>query len=293
MLDFAKGVIGICQLKGGVGASTMAAALASCWARHGLSVALVDLDDVNPQLSDWARVDTSCRKVTSEFLQMGEVPAQRLTEILFAVEGYNGKLFAVGQPNSYHESFHFKAKVIEGAASASEFIHSLVGQLSAQFDVVVLDLGRSWGLATFAALPLCQHVVLVTDDDPVSVDRSLEVLQRLKRESDEPSEFDFSRWSILLNGYTGRLISPQDIQSEVKRAGFLPANATLFVVPFSERGREWGSPGRSFYDCAEASVQDRLRGIASELMYFRYEPKQRGGAKFLKKWRPDTAARPQ
>lgn len=291
MLDFAKGVVGVCQLKGGVGASTMAAALASCWARNGLSVALVDLDDLNPQITEWAHVSASCRKASSEFLRRGSVPANRLSELLFPIDSYNGKLVVVGQPPAYNESFHFKANVIPGAPSSSDYMYSLLALLSAQFDVVVLDLARSWGMATFSTLPLCQHVVLVCDDDPVTVDRSLESLQRLKCESDDPAEFDFSRWSLLLNGYTGRLLSPQDVSSEVKTAGFLPKDANLFVIPFSERGRQWGAPGRSFYDCTEPPVQERLREIASTLVHFRYNAKRSRTPKFLRKWRSAAVVR--
>lgn len=285
MLDFAKGVVGVCQLKGGVGATTMAAAMASCWARHGLRVALVDVDDLNPQLTEWANASSACRKVASECLRRGSVPADRLKELLFPIEGYDGKLVIAPQPNNYNESFHFKANVIAGAASSSDYMYSLLALLSAQFDVVVIDLARSWGIATFSTLPLCQHVLLVCDDDPVTVERSLECLQRLKKESEDPGEFDFSRWSLLLNGYTGRLISPQELDKEIKNAGFLPNDAHLYVIPFSERGRRWGPAGRTFYDCAEPAVQERLREITSALIHFRYEAKRGLAPKFLRKWR--------
>ena len=46
-----RGVIGVTHFKGGVGATTVTAAFASCWARHGLNVCAIDFDDVNPQLS--------------------------------------------------------------------------------------------------------------------------------------------------------------------------------------------------------------------------------------------------
>jgi cellulose biosynthesis protein BcsQ len=268
MLDFAKGVVGICQLKGGVGASTLAASLAGCWARNGLKVTLVDLDDVNPHITEWAKVGPACRNATYEFLRSGEIKTENVEMLLSPVEGFDGKLSVVGQPCAYHESFHFKARVLRGAPTANEFMTSLLPLLAAQSDVVVLDFGRSWGMATFSALPFCQHVVLVTDDDPVSIDRSLDSLQRIKEDSDDPAEFDFSRWSILLNGYTKRLVTAEHVADEVKKTGLVPADAHLFVVPFSLRGRQWGALGRTFYDCAEPKVQQRLSEIASALIRF-------------------------
>jgi len=49
-----RGVITLLQFKGGVGTTTLAAALGACWARHDLKTVLVDLDDVSAHLSSWA-----------------------------------------------------------------------------------------------------------------------------------------------------------------------------------------------------------------------------------------------
>ena len=281
-----RGVIGVTQFKGGVGVTTLVAGLASCWARHGLSVVAIDFDDVNPQLTEWGRVGVAQRTVTGEFLRIGEVPQSRMNEILNPVEGYEGRLVVVGQPERYNEGFHFKADVLEGAPSASEFVTSLINMLRPEFDAVIIDLGRGWGVSTFAALPLCQQVLLVTDDDGMSVRRTLDGLQRLKRETDDPDELDLSRWSLALNAYTGRLLSPRDLASEIKEMDLFPAESTLFTVPFSETGRQWGGPGQSFYDLAEQSAKDALRRVAYSLVPFRFESNSGDSmpAKLIRKW---------
>lgn len=279
-----RGVIGFAQLKGGVGTTSLAVAFGSCWARYGLTVAMVDLDDINPQITNWARVGLPQRTVTSELLRQGEVPGTRLNEMLHPVEGYEGRLVVVGQPEKYNESFHFKADILEGAPSSAEFIASLIASLKAEFDVVIIDLAKSWGVASFTALPLCQQVMIVTDDDGMSVRCTLDNLARLKKESDDPDEFDLARWSILLNAYTGSLISPKDLAKEIREADLLPAESNLYSIPFSEKGRQWGAPGQSLYDLAEDNVKSTIRKVAYNLVPFRYESEAPLVGKLLKKW---------
>jgi len=263
------GVISIVQLKGGVGASTLACALSACWARHDLSVALVDLDDVNPQLTDWARVSPAKRQTMQELMLQGDVPKHRINELVSPVEGFNGKLVAVGQPEHYSEGFHFKADVLEDAPSIGVLISSLVATLRQEFDLVVIDCGRSWGISTFASLPLSQHVVLVTDDDGLSLRRTLDNLRRIYRDSDDAAEFDFRKWSVVLNAYTGRLLSPGDVNDEIEQMELFPESTDLFAVPFSNEGRLWGAPGETFYDLADAGTRKVLTDLAFALIPFR------------------------
>ncbi len=266
-----RGIIAVAQLKGGVGTSSLAAALASCWARHHLSVALLDFDDINPQITDWGRVGTSQRKAVSDFLRAGEVPKHRINECLNPVEGYDGRLVVVPQPERYQESFHFKADVIEGAPSSALYVQSLLQGLREEFDVIVIDLGRSWGIASFATLAHCQQVLLVTDDDGMSVRRTLDNLQRLADESGDSEEFDLQRWNLVLNAHSGRLLSAKDLSVEIQELDLFPESSVLYTVPFSERGRQWGAPGTSLYDLAEPHIKDGIKKIAFNLVPFKME----------------------
>lgn len=279
-----RGIIGVCQIKGGVGTTTLCAALAACWAKHGLSTAAVDFDDVSPQLTAWGRVGVAQRGVTSELLHNGEVPASRINELVNPVEGFEGRLVVVGQPDAYNESFHFKANVLEGAPSAGDFVRSLVENFKNEFDVIIFDLARSWGVGTFSALPLCTHVLLVTDDDGMSVRRTLDGLARLKRESDDDQEFNLSKWSLILNSYTGRLISPKDVVAEIQEMELFPPESNLWTVPFSESGRQWGAPGQSMYELCDQRTRDELRKIAHSLVPFRFEREPGLHSKLLKRW---------
>lgn len=263
-------VIGVAQLKGGVGATTVATSLGSCWARHGLSAALLDFDDVNPQVTAWARVGSQRREVVAEFLRRGQVPIERINEIVSPIEGYDGKLIAIGQPILYNEGFHYKADVLENSPSSGGFVTSMLQAVRGDFDATIIDLGRSWGVSTFSVLPHCSTVLFVTDDDGMSVRQSLDNLQRLRAESGNSNEFDFSRWNVVLNAYTGRLIDPGTLANEISSMNLLPPEANLYTIPFSERGRQWGAPGQSLFDLAEDSCKQSILRMASNLCPFDY-----------------------
>lgn len=274
-------VIGVCQLKGGVGASTIAAALGGCWVRHGLSVALVDLDDVNPHLTQWARATPRQRTMSSHCLRHGEVEPTRLNELVAPVFGFDGRFVVVPQPELYNDSFHFKANVIDDAPAATEFITSSLAALGREFNVVVFDLGRSWGIATLAALRRCSHVVLIVDDDFISLERSLANLTRLRSESGDLREFDLQRWSVILNGNTGRNLTTSEAAATIARAKLFPPDANLYAVPFSAAAQRWSQGGSTFYEMTDQRTRDILRKIACNLVPFRYDAVEKKGGKLF------------
>lgn len=264
-------VIGVCHLKGGVGASTLSAALGACWARHGRSIALIDLDDVNPHLTEWAGATPHQRAYSAHCLRRGDIDPARLNELLAPIDGFNGTFVVVPQPAAYHDAFHSKADVIADAPSASAFITATVDLCSREFDIVVFDLGRSWGVGTFAALRRCTHVALVVDDDHVSLDRTLANLIRLRTHSDDPDEFNFERWSIILNGYTGRNISADEVATLVTRTGLFPTDANLYTVPYAKSAERWSGGRSSLYELCDQRTREVVRRIACNIVTFPYE----------------------
>jgi cellulose biosynthesis protein BcsQ len=267
--DGTHGLITVAQLKGGVGGSSIACALAAVWARHGLSVALVDLDDVNPQVTSWGRVPTAKRKIVSDFLQGGEVPPFRVSELLHPLDAYSRRLSVVGQPERYQESFHFKADVLDSIPSSAEFIASLVQSLRDEFDVIVVDSGRSWGIATFALLPESQKVVLVTDDRSMSLQSTIENLTRLYRESDDGDEFDFVRWRVVMNSFAGNSLSPKKVLAELEALDMFPRSTGLSVIPRSREGREWALTERTLFELGDPETRDALIELAFSLVPFK------------------------
>jgi cellulose biosynthesis protein BcsQ len=262
----ARCIVGLAQCKGGVGTTTMTAALGSCIARAGYTVALVDLDDVSAHLTEWGRVGTTQRILVSELLRAGEFNTERLRDLVTPIDGFDGRLVVVGQPFSYSEAFHLKSYVLEGAPTASVFINSLLSLLSTEYEVVLIDLGRSWGIATFATLPWCEKVALVIDDDGLSVRRSIDTLSRFKQESGDPEEFNLAKWSVVLNRWSGKRLTVPDVEDALNAAEIFPRRPRVFTVNFTEFGRQWGAPGQSLYEGSPAQVRQQIETLCEALI---------------------------
>ena len=268
-----QGVVAVAQLKGGVGATSLAASLATCWAEHQRSVALIDLDDVNPQLTAWAKPGLSQYRTARELLEAGQVSSNRIRELAVTPERFEGRLGILGQPEFYHEGFHFKADVLESAPSSSVYVQSLIPALQEIYDVVVIDMGRSWGISAFALLPLCQQVLLVVDEDRTTVDRTLSVLQRFYRESDDPEEFDFSKWRLMVNAYGGDAYPVEEMIEAVRSAELSPEPMPVQTLLYSATGGDWFRTKDerglvSLYDLAEEEVRSVIADLAYSLVPF-------------------------
>ena len=239
------------------------------------SVSLVDLDDVSPLISDWSLASAQKRRAVSELLLEGEVPQNRVTEILSLVPGKE-RLFVVPQPIAYGESFHFKADVIEGAPSSAEFIPSMIGALENENDLVVLDLGNSWGISTFSALPLCKSILFIFDEDKTSMKRSFETLRRFYRESDDPAEFDFSKWSFVKNGSTNTLVSMEQAAEFLARSELRQDQFEMSEISFSLSARDWyltaeSDNPQSLYSLAEDKIRSEILALAQSIFPFQVE----------------------
>ena len=277
-----RGVVTLVQFKGGVGATTLAAGLAACWARHDVTTAIVDLDDLNPHLTDWSRVGIAPRKLAADFLRAGVVPQHRLNELAAPVAEYNGRLFIVPQPENYSEGFHFKADVLDNAPSSAEYLRSLISALQEEYEAVIIDAGRSWGVAGFAALPLSQHVILVVDSNWTTLRRSLDNFARLCRESDDTAEFDLTRWSVVLNGYADKQLSPHEVSQELEELDLFPETIDLFTIPFSQQGQHWGNAGETLYELADPRVKSIVEEIAFHCIPFRRQHETSEGVLYRK-----------
>lgn len=258
-----RGVVAMLQFKGGVGATTLASSLGACWVEHGLSAVMIDLDDVTQALSSWAKIEGSHREASALALRRGTFPGSLMTEMIAPVDGYEGKLCCVGLPELYYEAFHIKSNAIEEAPPASVFLNSLINALKKEFDSIIIDLGRSWGVSTFAALQAADRIVLAVDDDGITIQNTFQALQRMLISCEGNDELQLEKWSIVLNAYTGMLETPNSLQEYVRRLDLLPLNLRFFTVPYSKRGRIW-SGRRTLYDLAEKPVRDAIE----ELAYF-------------------------
>jgi MinD-like ATPase involved in chromosome partitioning or flagellar assembly len=266
-----QGLFSFIQLKGGVGSSTLVTSFASSWAYHGYSVAILDLDDINPTITRWSQVKPEARHLMGEFIKAGKIPENRLAEICTAVAGYEGSLTVIGQPLLYRESFHLKAEILENAPSAVEFIEESLPHLLKAGDILLVDTGRSWGVSTFKFLSASEKIILVIDDDSSSMIATAENLHRLFRESDDTSEFQFAKWSIIINASGEGNLQEAEVRRRFEEIDLAFEGMPIFFIPSSEKGRNWTlSPAKTLYDLTTTEVREGFDQVASKLLPFHH-----------------------
>jgi cellulose biosynthesis protein BcsQ len=269
-----RGIVGLVHFKGGVGCSSLAIALGACWARHGMQVALVDFDDVTPHVTSWSQAEAPHRSAVSEFIRLGEVPVGRLNEALYPIEGYQNQFCVVPQPEQYGDGFHFKSNAIAGAPNIRLYIESLFQELQREFDVVVVDIGRSWGIATFVCLALCQRVLLVSDDNSRAMFQTFQSCDRIIRESNNDTLLGIKNWNVVINSFTGLSVLPKEFKNNMDRLDIFSPSTNLYVIPYSKTGRFWGSPGQTLYELSDERTKSKIEDVAFSCASFTRQAKK-------------------
>jgi cellulose biosynthesis protein BcsQ len=259
-------VIGVTQCKGGVGATTVATSLGVSLARSGKSVVLIDLDDLSPQLTMWARVPVTHRVAVGRLIRSGGLDVGALRDFIFPVPGFDSRLVVVGQPALYGEGFHLRAPVIEGAPNPADFISQLLTVLSQEYEVVLIDMSKSWGISSFAALRWCDRVLSVMNDDGLAVHMTCAVLKRMSSESGDLEEFNFSKWSGVLNMQSGNRLTESDVVQAFQEYEIVGEPLRCHAISHCDGGRLWGKQGESLYDLATPRVRTQVERLAGWLL---------------------------
>lgn len=266
-------VLTVAHSKGGVGASSFAVSCADAISRFGKSVVLVDLALASPDITRWASYDLLQQSALKKFFLNTENSAVQIREIVKASPSSNLNLSVVGQLESYVLSFKMHVDVPDNAVSTFDSIERLLEKLTEDFEFVVLDIGNSWGVSALSALALSTQVCFVTEGTKQNMIRSLENVKRLSAESEDPSEFDFRKWSIIVNGTESMKRARQIYQdceescplSTVVSSSSIP----VWGMPISARGADWSISSYTLYAAGDrdyvSSIDEIVRGTFPDL----------------------------
>jgi pilus assembly protein CpaE len=181
-------IIGFFSGRGGVGKSTVALMSAFVAQRHGVRVALVDLDLQFGDLGYLAGAEPSSRIQRLSLAQLcAEDDVPTLADDMLAL------VLAPDEPEQ-GEQFAFA-------------ISSLLGKLAAQRDLVVINTGSFWADAHVQALRCCDHLVFLMDQRATSIEAGKQAVDLCLR-----MQIPQARFHYLLNG-CGRHapLMPQDV----------------------------------------------------------------------------------
>ncbi|HMO18268.1 MAG TPA: AAA family ATPase [Oligoflexia bacterium] len=269
-------VVTVVQTRGGVGASSTAVSLGYSASRKRISTAIVDLGVVSADISRWAGVGISNQAALRQLYEKGQASLSSLKEILVAAPGGQGNLFVIGEFENYLDAYRYYLHGMTSDSPDSEIFDKLIDILATEFELVILDIGGDWGIAALSALALSTHVLLVVDASGYGLKRSFETIRRMSIESDDPFEFDFRKWSVVLNNSVDsessfsifqkisedivlpNLVSDNSLHQDVPVAGI---SSRVFPVFGSKKGKDWFSGSKTLYELSEESYQKSIDSI--------------------------------
>jgi MinD-like ATPase involved in chromosome partitioning or flagellar assembly len=258
-------IISFAHFKGGVGATSLALACASYWSRSGQRVCLVDFDPVSTAVSVWADVPALYRAAVGAALRIGAVRRNRLDDILYPVKGGLGALWTIGQPESFIESFQYNAAVLADAPDVTQFVDSLLEHLTGMCDLIVVDLGSSWGLAAFGMINQSNHIALVTDSTSSGIAVTKKSFDRVRSQVGKRDNFSADKWCLVMNRCQGELAAFEDFKNYAQIAGGSATFRFASLVEGDMADLGFKAP-YTLYDSPELTLREDVEQLALILL---------------------------
>ena len=247
-------VVAVVQAKGGVGATSITAALAEVCSVYNRRTMLWDLDVETHDLSRSLTVNGAEAKVVSAWVNGSrEIDRESMRDALIPISSEVSVLMA---PDKFAESMDLACHA-DGIGIAQRIV-----ELSrVLFDVILVDTGGRLGPATGALIRSADVVLIVVDDTILgltAVDLYLSFVKGLIGSPD--------RLCFLVNPSSGALMTVQQIASELEPAhklGDMPWR--LPALPFEPKASLWPGSGQTLYSMGSKSMRSVLDKITREL----------------------------
>ncbi len=263
-------VLSVVHTRGGVGASSFSVSAADAISRNGKSVVLVDLSVNNPDITRWSSYGILQQTALKKFFMENQKQHVPVHELIKGSPSSNLNLSVVGQMESFVMSYKMHVDAPDSVVSSYEGIERLIGKLTEDFEFVVLDLGTTWGVSTLSALALSTHVFFVVEGTRQNMLRSFENLRRVSVESEDPSEFDYRKWAMVVNGVSS-LHEARALYQECEDMSPLNASTSIWGMPLSSKGGEWCVSGYTLYAAGDknyvSSIDEIVRGTFPDLSF--------------------------
>jgi len=247
-------VVAITHAKGGVGATSIAAALAEVCSVYHRRTMLWDLDVETRDLSRSLTVNGVEAKVVSAWVNgQREISRESLKDALIPI---SSDVSVLMPPDRMAESMDLVCHT-----DGMQIVQRIVELSRVLFDVIIVDTGGRMGPATGTLLRLADVVVVVIDDTILgltAVDLYLTFVKTLVGGSD--------RIVFLVNPYSGALLGVPQIAAELEPAHRLgEAPWRLPPVPNDPKAALWPGSGRTLYSMGQKQTRAVLEKIAREI----------------------------
>ena len=247
-------VIAVTHAKGGVGATSIAAALAEVCTRFSRRTMLWDLDVETRDLSRSLTVNGPEAKVVSAWVNGSrEISRQSLSDALIPI---SSDVSVLMPPDRMTESMELVCSI-----DSMPLVRRISELARVLFDVIIIDTGGRIGPATGSLVQQADCVLIVIDDTILgltAVDLFLSFIKPLVPSTDNIL--------FLVNPYSGALLGVPQIAAELEPAHNLGERPwRLPPVPNDPRAALWPGSGRTLYGMGQKSTRAVIEKIAEEL----------------------------
>lgn len=261
-------IISLVNFKGGVGTTTTAASLAAFYEQHGISCLLIDLNYANRDLSIFNKYSIEGQSALALALKS---PYPEMKELRPCIEKFRQSQISsssiIGAPESFLDSFQLFSNRLPINEINPGWLESTISKLAEDFEALILDLGNHWGVSTLASLALSTHIGLITEENEWSIKRTFSMLNILSNESEDPGEFDFRKWQIIINGARSPN-SASDLVTKYNNETQLIKNSIALSLPWSKKCADWFICNKTAYELAEPAYKDAIELLARGIRPF-------------------------
>lgn len=258
-------IISVLGIKGGSGISSLCASLASCYAEYNVSTLLLDMNYCNRDLTTFSQYSIEGQHALSQLLQ---IPKPDFKNIKPCIEKFradeSSMISIIGAAESFIRGYELFSNTLSVNETNSIWFESKMSLLANEFDTIVIDLGNHWGPSTLSALSISSHVCFMMEDHEWSMKRSFDMLHKISSESEDPAEFDFRKWKIVLNGIKSISAAQESIHQNNSNYNLIK-NPTVYGIPWSKKSMDWFIGPHTPYEIGDSGYKDSIEVLAKSI----------------------------
>lgn len=247
-------IVAVLHAKGGVGATSVAAALGEVCSDYGRRTLLWDLDVETKDLSRALVAGGPEAKIVSGWVNGSrEISRETFRDALIPI---SGDVSVLTPPDRFAESMDLVCH-----ADGMEIATRIVELSRVLFDVVIIDSAGRMGPALGGVLRVADVILLVTDTSELGLTAVDMLLTSVK-----PLVGGTDRLRFLINPAPGEKVNFKQIAADFDGVhNFTEVAWSLPVLPFSSKASTWPGSGNTLYSAGGKELKEAFHEIAQRM----------------------------